>query len=107
MTIPLFGRVTPSQMDMLFLVGYRISGSDVTLEIPDEERTEYIVQAREDLKQRTGRDFGYDLAAWHDFLASNKDYGYTHPYAYSGVRRAVEEAMLDPERIRIVSQLEE
>lgn len=107
MTVPFFGRVTPSQMYMLFLVGYRISGSGVTLEIPDEERKERIAQAREDLKQMTGRDFGYDLTAWRDFLVSSKDYGYAHPYAYKNVSKAIEEAISDSERIRVVSQLDE
>jgi len=77
-------------MYMLGLVGYRVSRAEVTLQIPDDEWMTNIRNGRDTLRDLTGEDFGYDLSAWHNFLAANKKHGYTHPYA----RRKVDEAVL-------------
>lgn len=106
MTIPQFGRVTPAQIYMLRLIGFTVSRLEATLDVSDAERMNNMRQAREKLQKMTGRDFGYDLQAWHTLLCSNEDYGYTHPYGFDGVKQAIESAVSDPERQRIVSLLE-
>ena len=56
----------------------------------------------------TGVDFGYDLAAWHEYLQSTTPHNesYMHPYAWSGVSSAISEFIHDPERIRLAEQIE-
>jgi hypothetical protein len=105
MTVQGFGRITPIQRDMLRLIGYRIT-RESTLDLSDTERMENMKRGREHLKKETNEDFGYDLAAWHEFLLTDEEYGYTHPYGFSGVKEAVEAALYDPEYVRVVSLLE-
>lgn len=106
MTIPRFGRVTPVQMTMLEFIGYRITRDDVNLDIPDAERRQLMQAAYTELIRLTGQDFGYDLGAWHEFLSAHDDFGYTHRYAFDGVQAAVNQALSDPDRARLVAQLE-
>jgi hypothetical protein len=40
--------------------------------------TERIKAGRSQLKDLTGKDFGYDLQAWHDYLKESRDGGYTY-----------------------------
>jgi hypothetical protein len=105
MTVPRFGRITPMQWHVLNLIGYTIGRGHVGLDIPEDERLANMRDGREALVGATGQDLGYDLAAWHDYLRTRPDTGYTHPYGYSGVRRAVEEALNEPERLRLVQRL--
>lgn len=58
------------------------------------------------LRRHTAQDFGYDLAAWHNYLLAHPQTGYTHPYAFARVRKAVEDAVNDPERARLAGILE-
>ena len=110
MTIPNWGRITPSQGFMLMLAGHvlrRHFVEPVTVE-PDDERLESMKQGRDRLCSLTGQDFGYDLARWHELLIGNdEEWGYRHPYAWKTVRRAIEKAMDDPDRIRLVKLLED
>jgi hypothetical protein len=39
---------------------------------------ERMKQGRESLVSMTGRDFGYDLQAWHDHLKVSREGGYTY-----------------------------
>lgn len=61
------------------------------------------------LTLQTGRDFGYDLAAWHHFLLYHprlsKEYKY--PSTWKAVRRRMNELFDDPDRSRLVRLLEE
>ena len=107
MTVPRFGRITPVQGNMLYLIGYRLSRGEATLDISDAERLENMKRGLEYLKKETGEDFGYDLAAWHEFLLTDEEYGYTHPYGFSGVKEAVEVANNDAEYARVVSLAEQ
>jgi hypothetical protein len=104
-TIYRFGQVTPTQMYILWFIGYRLSMDEATLAIPDEERIKNIVLARKTLHSFTGVDFGYDLSAWHNFLIEQKDHGYTHPYAFRGVKQAVLEAKSDKVRAALISRI--
>ena len=74
----------------------------------DEERIEIMRGGRAALVQRTGRDFGYDLAKWVEFLEADEEYRdeFTHPYAYRTTLRWLREAMADTDRQRLVSLIE-
>ena len=106
MTLPRFGKVVPIQCDVLSLIGYRLTRGHVGLDIPAEERLANMREGRAALREQTGRDFGYDVAAWHKHLLSCPDLGYDHPYGFAGVQRAVREAARDPDRARFVALLE-
>jgi hypothetical protein len=109
MTIPNWGRVTPSQMFMLMLAGHVLRRYLVPPDIvePDGDRIEAMKEGRELLRGLTGEDFGDDLPRWHAFLISGKDeWGYRHPYAWRTVRPAIERAMGDQDRLRLVWMLE-
>jgi hypothetical protein len=110
MTIPNWGRVTPSQMFMLMLAGHVLRSCPVppgTIE-PDEDRLKEMAEGREGLLRHTGNDFGYDLAKWHKLLLDDEDdqWGYRHPYAWRVVRPAIEKAIQDQDRLRLVKMLE-
>lgn len=110
MTIPNWGRLTPSQGFMLMLAGHVLRRHYVapgTVE-PEIERLESMKQGRLLLRSLTGQDFGYDLARWHELLAGNdEEWGYKHPYAWRAVKRAIEKAMDDPDRLRLMRLVEE
>ncbi len=108
MTVRDYGRTTPLQMDMLSLGGEVLLWSGA---VPPGERDRLTAmrEAREMLMQRAGRDFGFDLAAWHDFLLNDGKLSdeYTFVYAWKAVRRRIDELFDDPERLRLVRLLEE
>jgi hypothetical protein len=106
MTIPRFGRITPLQGDMLELAGHVLSRqreADGT----DEERMAAIEAGHAALVRRVGHDLGYDVRAWHERLLSDNAWReqYQHPYAWRGVREAVQRAFADPDRERLVTAL--
>jgi hypothetical protein len=106
MTLARFGNVVPVQMYVLLLIGYRLGRDHCRLDIPDEERLTHMRRGLEGLKQLTGEDYGYDVGAWHAFLSSRPEFGYTESYGFPGVREAVAEAVReavdDPTRERLV-----
>lgn len=73
---------------------------------PDEDRLKAMRQGRENLRRLTRQDFGYDLARWHAHLLGNNEWGYRHPYGWRIVRPAIEQALTDPDRVRLVKLLE-
>lgn len=108
MTIHGYGRVMPLQLDMLCLGGdSRLWVGRVPL--TDCKRLARMKEAHKMLKLYSGRDLGYDLAAWHHFLMSDRQLRkeYTFHYAWRPVRRRVEELLDDPDRLRLVQLLEE
>jgi len=108
MTIPNWGRITPCQGDMLMLAGHALRRYHMprgTVET-DEDRLEAMRQGRQNLRRLTGQDFGYDLARWHAHLLGNDEWGYRHPYAWRTVRPAIERALTDADRLRLVKVLE-
>jgi len=107
MSVHKFGRLTPAQGYLLGLIGYRLTRSEATLEIPDSDRMENMRRAREQLIGLTGQDFGYDLLRWHNFLAQNDEFEYTHPYAYPEVKKALAAAQKDSQRLRIIINFED
>ena len=96
MTVPAFGRCTPVQIALLELAGYDLRRRGPTL-VPDERgRITQMMNSRRELVRTTGQDFGYDLKAWREFLlAGGKEHGYTHPYAFRSVEKAVQKVLND------------
>lgn len=70
----------------------------------DGDRIQAIRDGRSQLVRLTKRDFGYDLPRWHRFLRGG-EFGYEHPYGWQRVKVAIEEAILDPDRKRLVEIL--
>jgi len=110
MTIRGYGRVTPLQMNMLRLGGeVLLSGGIAAGQANDQERLSVMTKARQTLMQRTGRDFGYDLAAWHHFLLEDAQLSeqYTFDYAWKAVKPRIDELINDPDRLRLERLLNE
>jgi hypothetical protein len=101
-------------MAMLELAGLnldcRLYGFDPshpgTESIPDEDRIAIMRRGRATLVLLTAQDFGFDLAAWQEYLVARPDLGYTHPYGWRVTRKFVRAALADPERQRLVSLIE-
>lgn len=82
---------------MLSLVGYESAGRDMQPAANLNARKRAMRAGLQSLRQTTGADFGYDVALWREYLIEAGDaYGYTHPWAYSGVDSAVVAAIADP-----------
>ena len=104
MSMPRYGRITPLQGDVLSLAGEHMPwGNDEPP--PDAYRLTAMKSGREALKKLTGKDFGYDLAAWNDFLLKSAKYSeeYTFDYAWKAVKHRVDELVNDPDRLRLVA----
>jgi hypothetical protein len=110
MTLPRFGKIVPLQGDVLELAGYVLSRDPRADVVPDsdEERIRIMRRGWTSLVKRTGRDFGYDLARWVEFLEADEDCrdSFTHPYAHRTTMRWIREAIEDPERQRLVALIE-
>jgi hypothetical protein len=111
MTMRSFGRVVPIHIDLLQLAGYAVlwGERDICPATSEDDCLQAMGTGRTALRQATGEDFGYDLAAWRGFLLSAPDdrFGYRHPYAFRGVDRAVQRAIRSRRRKRLIAQLEE
>jgi hypothetical protein len=108
MTVPGWGQVTPAQMYMVMLAGHVLHRHPVqpgTVE-PDEARLRAMALGRARLRRLTGQDFGYDLRRWHEHLLADEDTGYSHPFAWDTVRPAIERALADSDRERLMALLE-
>jgi hypothetical protein len=66
-------RALPAQIAVRLICGERFTDVAHT----PEALTDRIRSGRDFLVSITGRDFGYDLAAWHDYLKESRDGGYT------------------------------
>jgi hypothetical protein len=60
------------------------------------------------LTQQTGRDFAFDLAAWHHFLLNDEKLWqeYTFDYAWKAVKQRIDELLDDRHCLRLVRLLE-
>ncbi len=106
MTLRSFGRAVPIHMHMLSLVGYECAEADMRPATTGNSRKNAMREGRHSLVRTTGIDFGYDVAAWRDFLKDRgKEFGYKHPYAFASVDRAVQCAMNDPSVIAALAEL--
>ena len=104
MTVPRFGRITPLQGHVLGLAGEVLGRLDRPT---DEQRLHEMKASRDELRQATGKDFGYDLANWHTYLIQCTDQKgeYTHMYAWDRVKKRVLELIDDEDRLRLVRML--
>ncbi|HET9906762.1 MAG TPA: hypothetical protein VFQ23_08970 [Anaerolineales bacterium] len=103
-----FGRTTPSQMYMLALAGIDDSIDQVELELSDEERISKITWGRRLLQHMTGKDFGFDLVSWRNFLMTNDDndkFGYKHPYAFENVDKEIQRSISDASQERLITEI--
>lgn len=91
----------PIHMNMLSLVGYEFRQRDMVRTEGLNARKRAMMAGLHSLRKRTGVDFGYDAAAWREYLIEHGDeFGYTHPYAYASVDRAVLAALEDAEVVQ-------
>ena len=65
-------RLTPSQIAVYLICGDRVHPSN------DQSMPELIREGHDFLVKITGKDFGYDLQAWHDYLKISREGGYTY-----------------------------
>jgi hypothetical protein len=106
MTVRHYGRVTPLQMYMLDLGGEVVRWAGATPPT-DGDRQTAMKEARDILTRLTGRDFGYDLAAWHGFLLSDNNLSeeYQFDSAWKTVKKRIDQLLDDPDRVRLVRLL--
>lgn len=106
MTLHSFGKAVPIQMDLLQLVGYEAAGRDMRPASGGNARKRTMREGLHSLRHATGVDFGYDAAAWRDYLIEHANTtGYTHPYAFSNVDSAVVAAIADPKVLAALAEL--
>lgn len=105
-----WGLVVPLQIGMLRLAGYAVERHGRHDGDPptgtDEERLVGMAEGRQSLRRLTGKDFGYDLRGWHEFLVAHDPAGYQHPFAWDAVGPAIEAALGDPDRLRLARVLD-
>jgi len=103
---PRFGRLVYTHINMLRLIGYSFGADDTEIEFDVPKRLKIMRDGHDALVQATGRDFGYNLQKWRQFLCQHGDkFGYTHPYAYKAVDYIVQRAIADPEFQRLAKLL--
>lgn len=71
MSIPGFGNIVPVHGEILSLIGWRLSRGSTELVASEPQRIEQMRAGHANLVRTTGRDFGYDLAKWRDFLLTH------------------------------------
>ena len=73
----------------------------------DDDRIHEMRQALKSLRKETGRDFGYDLEAWHNYLINSDEHReqYTFHYAWDAVKSKIVELISDPERSRLCREI--
>ena len=108
MTNGCYGRITGLQTLVLGVAGRVLQFADETDSVPESTRLKVMRMSYRALCNKTGADFGYDLAAWHEHLQSTSPHNesYMHPYAWAGVSRAIVELIDDPDRIRLADLIE-
>jgi hypothetical protein len=105
MTIARWGRITPAQGAMLMLASNVLRRFSGPANDSDEDRLAAMKEGREMLVRSERCDLGYDLKAWHELLLERGDKSYRHPYGWSRVRKEIERAISDPDRVRLVALL--
>jgi hypothetical protein len=94
MTVMSFGKAMPIHIYMLSLVGYESAERDLVPATNLNAKKRAMMLGRHSLRRLTNVDFGYDAARWREFLIEfGNEFGYTHPYAYYAVDKAVQNAL--------------
>ena len=70
-------RMTPAQIGVRLICGERLPQFGEARIVGKASMAERIEIGRRWLAQASGKDFGYDLAAWHRYLKESRDGGYT------------------------------
>jgi hypothetical protein len=65
-------RLTPAQIAIRLICGVNLP------RVPGQSFVERVREGHEFLVKITGKDFGYDLQAWHDHLKKTREGGYTY-----------------------------
>lgn len=66
-------RAPPAQLAI-----HHLCGNVPDIHLPTRSMSEQIREGHDMLVQLSGKDFGYDLQAWHDHLKESRDGGYTY-----------------------------
>src|SRR5262249_47867574 len=69
-------RLTPAQIGVRLICGQRLPRFGERI-VGQAEMKERIKIGHDWLVRTSGQDFGYDLAAWHEYLKESRDGGYT------------------------------
>jgi len=96
-------RLTPAQIGVRLICGNRLPPFAESRIVGD--MTERIKSGHDWLVQISGKDFGYDLAAWHDYLKESRDGGYTWAGTI-GLPGIMEAALASKEWRRAVRQIQ-
>ena len=70
-------RLTPAQIGVRLICGNRLPRFAETRIVGEGDLKERIKIGHDWLVRASGKDFGYDLAAWHQYLKESRDGGYT------------------------------
>ena len=70
-------RLTPAQIGVRLICGGRLPAFGEARLVGKADVKERIKLGRDWLVRISGKDFGYDLAAWHQYLKESRDGGYT------------------------------
>jgi hypothetical protein len=85
---------------------YRLAGEWLPMCEPDPlPLSERITHARRALVEETGRDFGFDLKQWHEYLVQNHKDGYCWSNQHRSILSRIREAETDPEWRHAVAAL--
>lgn len=66
--------LTPAQIAVRLICGEKLPGVRLSRDLGIVSR---VKQGHDMLVKLSGKDFGYDLAAWHAYLKQSRDGGYT------------------------------
>jgi hypothetical protein len=70
-------RLTPAQIGVRLICGNRLPPFGEARIVGEGDMKGRIKIGHDWLVQVSGKDFGYDLAAWHQYLKESRDGGYT------------------------------
>lgn len=90
----------PIHGSVLQLIGWQLTRGGSRIINDERKRLTVMRIGLQELVAETGQDFGFDLAAWQEYLLSNSD-AYNHPYAFASVDQVVRDTITDPEYARL------
>lgn len=93
-------RLTPAQIAVHLICGQ----APLPLQHHYESLEDQLREGRMALVKLTGRDFGYDLLAWHDHLKESREGGYTWSRAIT-MPRIMKAALADVQWQKAASSL--
>jgi hypothetical protein len=91
MTIRGVGKPVPSQLYLMQLTGLVVEGFAKVHNPSEAQVTRSKEEGHRKLCRMTGRDFGYDVERWYEYLILS-DYGMTYHGGYGAMRRFLKKA---------------